>query len=121
VPGVKLRCDGESQGQISEEILSDWTTYELDDSIYAPAGSVKSLDLQVSVLPFDPLRTRAFDGQEYWLGIEQVRDVIEGLQDQLARRATPEERLKAVAHYAKFDALRPLQSVVIPSTGPSFP
>jgi hypothetical protein len=87
-----------------KDILTDWSKYELDDSIYVPAGSVAALDLEVNVLPFDPLRKRIFENQEYWLGIEQVRDVVEGLQDQLERPASPEERLKAVAHYAKFDA-----------------
>jgi hypothetical protein len=86
------------------DILTDWSEYELDDSIYLPAGSEPSLTLRVNVLPFDPLRKRIFEGQEYWLGIEQVRNVIEGLQNQLQRQATLDERLKAVAHYARFDA-----------------
>jgi hypothetical protein len=89
---------------ILKDILADWSKYELDDSIYLPRAMVPSLSLQVNVLAFDPLRKRIFQDQEYWLGIEQIRDVIEGLQNQLKRQATPEERLKAVAHYAKFDA-----------------
>ena len=86
------------------DIIQDWRRYELDDSIYFPAGSAPTLDLEVSVLAFDPTRTRFFEGQEYWLGIEQIRDVIEGLENQLHRTTTPDERLKAVAHYAKHDA-----------------
>lgn len=35
------------------DILGDGSSYELDDSIYVPAGSVPTLDLEVSVLPFD--------------------------------------------------------------------
>jgi hypothetical protein len=89
---------------ILRDVLQDWPDYELDDSIYLPAGSVPSLDLKVNVLAFDPTRGRSFEGQEYWLGIEQVRDVVEGLEGQLGRSATPPERLKAVAHYAKRDA-----------------
>lgn len=86
------------------DVLNDWSQYELDDSIYLPAGTVPSLDLQVHILPFDPCRRRVHEGQVYLLGIEQIRDVVEGLQNQLARTATPIERLRAVAHYAKFDA-----------------
>jgi hypothetical protein len=62
------------------EVLNDWHKYELDDSIYLPSGVEPSLDLVVNVLPFDPSRRRQFEGQEYFLGIEQVRDVIEGLK-----------------------------------------
>jgi hypothetical protein len=87
-----------------EDILTDWSVYELDDSIYLPAGAEPALTLPVKVLPFDPLRKRIFEGHEYWLGIEQVRGVVEGLQNQLERQTTPDERLRAVAHYAKFDA-----------------
>jgi len=87
-----------------EDILTNWSGYGLEDSIYLPAGSEPSLTLQVNVLSFDPLRKRIFEGQEHWLGVEQVRDVVEGLQRQLKREATPDERLRAVAHYAKFDA-----------------
>jgi hypothetical protein len=86
------------------DILANWSAHELDDSIYLPAGSEPSLGQKVNVLPFDPLRKRIFEGQHYWLGIEQVRDVVEGLQHQLQREATPDERLKAAAHYARFDA-----------------
>jgi hypothetical protein len=50
------------------------------------------------------LRKRLFEGQVYWLGIEQARDVVDGLQKQLQRLATSAERLKAVAHYATLDA-----------------
>ena len=87
-----------------EDVLTNWSGYDLDDSIYLPEGSEPSLKLQVNVLSFDPLRKRTFAGQVYWLGIEQVRNVVEGLQGQLKRQATLDERLKAVAHYAKFDA-----------------
>ena len=86
------------------DILSDWSNYELDDSIYLPSGSEPTLDLEVAVLPFDPLRKRKHLGQEYWLGIEQVRDVVEGMQSQMKRQLQLEERLKATAHYARYDA-----------------
>ena len=86
------------------DILGDWSSYELDDSIYVPAGSVPTLDLEVSVLPFDPLRKRSCYGRDYWLGIEQLRDVVVGIQSQMKRQLQLEERLKAVAHYAKHDA-----------------
>ena len=86
------------------DILSDWSKYELDDSIYLPADTEASLDLKVSVLPFDRTRKRIFENQEYLLDIGQVRDVIEGLEAQLNRTATLSERLQAVVHYAQYDS-----------------
>jgi hypothetical protein len=86
------------------DVLQDWQKYELDDSIYVPAGTEPSLDAQVNVLTFDRARKRIFEGQHYLLGIEQLRDVVEGLEAQLARRTTPSERLRAVLHYARHDA-----------------
>jgi hypothetical protein len=91
---------------VLNDILNDWSKYELDDSVYLPAGMNPTLDLPVSIVPFDPTFEpgRVFNGQEYLLGIEQVRDVVEGLQDQLGRPPTPGERLRAVVHYARYDA-----------------
>ena len=88
------------------DVLNDWGKYDLDDSVYLPAGVNPSLDLAVSIVPFDPLFEpgRIFNGQEYLLGIEQVRDVVEGLRDQLGRPPTLGERLRAVVHYAHYDA-----------------
>lgn len=94
------------------EILRDWRGYELEDSIYLPAGKVAALDLIVRVLPFDPTMGRLFEQHEYWLGIEQVRDVVEGLEAQLGRTATPSERLRAVDHYAHYDAFMDAASVI---------
>jgi hypothetical protein len=86
------------------DVLQNWRKYELDDSIYVPAGTEPSLDAQVNVLPFDRKRKRAFEDQHYLLGIEQVRDVVEGLERQLGRTATLLERLRAVVHFARHDA-----------------
>lgn len=85
-------------------VLNNWQNHDLDDSIYVPSGSALSLDVPVSVLPFDPERKRVFEEQRYLLGIEQVRDVVEGLEQQLGRIATPAERLRAVVHFARHDA-----------------
>lgn len=86
------------------DILSDWSKYELEDSIYLPKRTQPALDGRAQVLSFDPERKRDFEGDEYFLGIEQVRDVVEGLEAQLGRAATPDERLRAVVHYALNDA-----------------
>ena|ERR1700678_4695385 len=85
-------------------VLTDWGMYDLDDEIYVAAGADLTLTLPVNVLSFDRQRSRIFEGQEYLLGIEQVRDVIEGLQAQLGRPPTPQERLRAVIYYARHDA-----------------
>jgi hypothetical protein len=85
-------------------VLNDWSGFELDDSIYLPAATEASLDVTVNVLPADRFRKRSFEGQDYFLGIEQVRDVIEGFEAQIGRTATLNERLRAVVHYARYDA-----------------
>jgi len=87
-----------------KDILNDWSAYELDDSIYLPSGAEPSLDLEVDVLPFDPMRKRVFEGQQYLLGIEQVRDVVEGLKRQLGHEPTRNEQLRAIVHFARHDA-----------------
>ena len=61
-------------------MLENLQEYELDDSLYLPIGTEPSLSVQVNVLPLDPMRKRLFDGQQYLLGIEQIRDAIVGLE-----------------------------------------
>ena len=86
------------------DVLSNWSKYELEDSIYLPKGTQPALDAVAQVRPFDPDRKRDVESEKYFLGIEQVRDVVEGLEAQLGRAATPPERLRAVVHYALNDA-----------------
>lgn len=86
------------------DVLANWDKYELDDEIYLPRGVQPTLDGGAHVFAFDPARKRSFEGNEYLLGIEQVREVVEGLEAQLGRTATPSERLRAVVHYALNDA-----------------
>ncbi len=86
------------------DLLDGWRHFALDDSIYVPAGKEPALDTEVNVLAFDRARKRAFEGQHYLLGIEQVRDVVEGLERQIGRTTTPNERLRAVLHFARHDA-----------------
>jgi hypothetical protein len=85
-------------------VLESWQEYELDDSLYLPIETEPSLDTPVNVLSLDPLRKRIFEGQQYLLGIEQVRDVIIGLEAHLGRAATPIEKLRAVIYFARYDA-----------------
>lgn len=94
------------------DVLKNWHEYQLDDELYLPAGMELSLETQVNVLPFDPARERIFEGRHYLLGIEQVRDVILGLESQIGREATMPERLYAVAYYARYDAfINPMELV----------
>lgn len=86
------------------EVLANWDKYELDDEIYLPSGAEPTLGMVAYVFPFDPKRKRSFESNEYLLGFEQVRDVVEGLEAQLGRTTTPHERLRAVVHYALNDA-----------------
>ena len=85
------------------EVLAQWARFELDDALYVPTDDILGLETVVDLIPFDGINPRKAD-RRYLLGIEQVRDVIEGLTEQLARAPTPGERLKAVLHYARHDA-----------------
>jgi hypothetical protein len=83
----------------------NWDQYDLGDEIFIPSDlSNLTLEAEVHVLPFDEYRGREFEGRHYFLGIEQIRDVIEGHEAQLGRPLTPIERLKATVHYARYDA-----------------
>jgi hypothetical protein len=87
-----------------KDILLTWHTYPLDDDIYVPIDLECDIDTPVVVLPFDRTRPRILNNMEYLLSFEQVRDVILGLEQQLGRSSSPEERLAAVVHYARHDA-----------------
>jgi hypothetical protein len=94
------------------EVLANWSTYELDDSIYLSALELPDLETPVTIFACDPKRPRVFEGKHYFLGIEQVRDVIDGLEEQLRRPASLVERLRAVIHYAEHDAFIDPQALV---------
>ncbi|CAN5647074.1 hypothetical protein BH09MYX1_BH09MYX1_67410 [soil metagenome] len=86
------------------DVLESWELYELDDSIYVSEGVELSLTSEVSIMPFDRTRKRIVGDQCYLLGIEQIRDVVEGLKAQLGRTTTLVERLRAVVHFTRYDA-----------------
>ncbi|MEZ4301818.1 MAG: hypothetical protein R3B70_43185 [Polyangiaceae bacterium] len=90
------------------DVLANWSSYELDESIYLTAGDEVTLMSEVSIVSLDENRGRTFGRLEYLLGIEQIRDVVEGLEQQLGRATTPEERLPAVLFYRANDAFMPL-------------
>lgn len=94
------------------DVLANWNKYELDDEIYLPKGMQPTLEGGAYVFTFDPKRKRSFEDTEYLLGIEQVCEVVEGLEAQLGRVATPNERLRAVLHYAQHDAFIDPQDAV---------
>ena len=85
-------------------VLENWEAHGLDDSVYVREGSDRNLDEFVEVLPFDPSRPRVVNGHAYLLGIEQIRDVVSGLERLLGRTSSPSERLRAVIHFARHDA-----------------
>jgi hypothetical protein len=86
------------------EVLDQWARFELGDSLYVQPGETLGLESAVEIVPCDRATARSLDGKAYLLGIEQVRDVIDGLAAQLERSPTMSERLKAVLHYAEHDA-----------------
>lgn len=78
------------------DLMMIWDRYGLVDEIYL-VGAAGEPSLETH-------RERTFDGRTYLLGIEQVRDAVTGLEAQLGRPATAPERLRAVVHYARYDA-----------------
>ncbi|MGK3988505.1 hypothetical protein WME99_36010 [Sorangium sp. So ce136] len=96
-----------------KEVLQDWQKYEPDDDMYVQSGTSVTLDTAVIILPFDRHRPRRFEGLEYILSFEQVRDAIVGLEAQLRRETSAEERLAAVLHYARHDAFIDPQQVPV--------
>lgn len=86
------------------EVLEQWARFELDDSLYVQPGEALGLASAVEIVAHDRATSRSVDGRAYLLGIEQVRDVVDGLAAQLGRPPTMSERLKAVLHYAEHDA-----------------
>jgi hypothetical protein len=86
------------------DVLRSWDSYELDDDIYVPAGTRCELDTEVTILPYDRTRPRHIGNLEYLLSFEQVRDVVEGLEQHIGRTTSLEERLAAILHYAEYDA-----------------
>lgn len=89
---------------VLRDVLAEYRTYEMDGVIYLPVGVDPSLDAAATVLSYDPAINRRIEGLEGFLLIEQVRDIVEGLEAQLSRVTTPSERLRAVIHYALHDA-----------------
>ena len=86
------------------DVLQSWQKYELDDDIYVPEGVPVELNTLAEVFPFDGARPRVFQGMQYLLSFEQVRDIIVGIEQYAGRPTTLEERLTAVLHYAEHDA-----------------
>jgi hypothetical protein len=72
------------------DVLMNWSRYELEDEIYLRSEmSDPSHDAEVNVLPFDPGRKRTFEGQSYFFGIEQVRDVLHRFGERLCSEHPP--------------------------------
>ncbi|XYH94297.1 hypothetical protein ACMHYB_41645 [Sorangium sp. So ce1128] len=87
-----------------KNVLVDWDKYDPDGMVYLPAGTDPSLDAMVIVLPFDPAKDRRLEDLEGFIGLEQLRDAVEGLEAHRGRATTPGERLRAAIHYARYDA-----------------
>ncbi|WP_444547645.1 DUF7716 domain-containing protein [Sorangium atrum] len=96
-----------------KEVLQEWEKYEPDDDLYVPSGTSVTLNTPVVILPFDRHRPRRVEDLEYILSFEQVRDAIVGLEAQLRRDTSAEERLVAVLHYARHDAFIDPQHVPV--------
>ena len=92
------------ESTVLRDVLQSWDGYGLDDDIYIRSGAPRDLATEVMIFPFDRVRPRIFGSWEYLLSFEQVRDVIEGLERQLGRSTSLEERAAAVLHYAEQDA-----------------
>ena len=93
---------------VLRDILEHLSDFGVEDVVYVldelPFAKVE-LETPIIVLQFDPLDPAACpEGMTYFLEISVMREVIEGLEAQIGRAPTLEERAMAVRHYAEYDA-----------------
>jgi len=89
--------------RLMRSILEEWND-RAGGQIYVPVGSEITPDTEVRMKRAGERMPRVHQGYECLLGMEKVGDVVESLEYAFVRQATIEERLRAVLHYAEYDA-----------------
>lgn len=89
-------------GQQLLDVIRSWQKYPLSDSIYVARDADVSGATVVDVVSHedDPAPSR----DRYLIGIEQIRDIVEGLTEFFGAEPTSDEAVRSVLYYAENDA-----------------
>jgi hypothetical protein len=88
---------------ILRELLARLDEFEPDDVVYVPLDAAVDMDTVVRLLNFQVSET-APPGTSYFLEIGTMREIRDGLRDEIGRDATVQELTKAAVFYANHDA-----------------
>lgn len=94
------------------DVLRNPAPYEPDMILYVPDGAEDvTLFTQVLIVQHGSYSEEEVQGHRYLLEVGVIRDVLDGLQQQLAEPPTPSQALRAVLYYAEHDAFPDLSDV----------
>ncbi|MEO7589922.1 MAG: hypothetical protein ABI134_01800 [Byssovorax sp.] len=88
---------------ILEVVIDEWEKYPLSTMLFVPDGLEVTPRMEVFLVPFVNRLSRGPAGTRYYLGIEQIRDVVDALKQE-GLEPTAEQKFLAVKHYAENDA-----------------
>jgi hypothetical protein len=92
---------------VLKDIIDHLGEFEPDDTVYVPEGSPVDAQTKVKVIRFDPDAPHAPPGYRYFLEVGVMREVVDGLEVLLLRRATSNERIQTVKYHAEHDSFMP--------------
>jgi hypothetical protein len=77
------------------EVIENWKRYSLSTMVFVPDGAEVTADAEVVLVPFVNRSSHGPAGTSYYLGIEQIRDVLDALKQE-GLDPTPEQKFLAV-------------------------
>jgi hypothetical protein len=86
-----------------EIVIEEWDKYPASTMLFIPDGQEVTPHTEFVLVPFVDRFSAGPAGTRYYLGIEQIRDVVDALNRE-AFDATAEQMFLAVKHYAENDA-----------------
>jgi hypothetical protein len=90
------------ESRLLKDVIARWRNFDIEDNLYVAPGDPLGADTLVVIHPASERPKPS--GLSYFIGVEQIRDVVEGLSADLGRAPTEDEAVRAVIHYAEFDA-----------------
>ena len=94
------------------EVLRNAASYEPDMIVYVPEGAQEvTLFTQVLIVQHGSYSEDDVQAHRYLLETGVIRDVLDGLQEQLGTPPTPPQALREVLYYAEHDAFPDLSVV----------
>ena len=87
------------------EVLRDLAPYEPDTIVCVPENAeVVDLFTPVRLVQHGAHDEADVAGHRYLLEVETMQEVLEGLEQQLSKKPTPPQALRAILYYAEHDA-----------------